>query len=127
MNYIYRVLYDFYLNWLEKQEWTGEPLFYCVAVISMIESMISNSLISFVLYKENWYSDNKKWISLSLLVLLFILNWNYFKKREAQIIRSTNNNRIKKMTTYLIFGLILLSIILFYYSGLQMREYNLRK
>lgn len=128
MDYIYYSIYHFYLKLFNKQKFYDNPFFYCIAVISTIESLILNSFISLFFYKIEWHNNNYKTLSISILVVLFGLNWFYFSKREINLIKRIDKKKSTKKTTakYISLAIIILTLIFFFYTSSIAREYNLK-
>ncbi|MBA6155996.1 hypothetical protein H3Z83_05620 [Tenacibaculum sp. S7007] len=127
MDYIYYTIYNFYLKLFKKQGYYDNPFFYCVGVISTIESMIVNSLLSLFLYKKTWYSNQYLIISISVLVFLFALNWSFFDKRENKVLKNIEKKegKEKKKWRYITGIIMLIAVILFFGTSYIAREYNL--
>lgn len=127
INYFYYAIYIFYTKIIKIQK-HDTPLFYCVAIISMLESLFFTSIYDLYLLFENQgkYFVTSKWIGINIVGLLFGLNWFYFRKKHKIIIAniSKNHKRNRTIGNLISFFIVILIITLFIITGELIRTNN---
>ncbi len=127
INYFYYAIYCFYTKIIKVQKY-DDPFFYCIAAISMLESLFLTSIYDLYLLFENegMYFVTSKWIGISVVILLFGLNWLIFKKKHSTIINkiSKKSMRIRRFGNFISLIIITLIITLFIITGELIRTNN---
>ncbi len=128
MRYLYYSLNHFYKEVLKIENWGDNPFFYCIVVISVLESMALSSILDFylALSTSGNFLDYSKWIPIFSIVLLFGINYYYFSKLGNKILTEINcESKKKRFYIRLVSFLVIVFVLsLFFYTGNLIRTNN---
>jgi hypothetical protein len=128
MKYLYYSVYIFYTKVVKIESWGESPVFYCSGLISVFESMLIFSILDFYLVKSNTITEinYSKWIPISFTIVLFLINYFYFRKRNDKLIKEINDKSRKSIFFMKLVSsiIIIFIIVLFFYTGDLARVYN---